>query len=122
MNWDAYPNFQKAEFDCQHSGRNEMRPEFMSVLQAIRTEYGKPMRVTSGYRHHTHPIEARKKKPGEHSLGTCADIACTDSADRYELIRIAIKHGITRIGIAGRFLHLGIGGEGLATPAVWDYR
>lgn len=122
MNWDAYPNFSKAEFDCRHSGHNGMRPEFMAILQAIRTEHGKAMTVTSGYRHHTHPIEARKKAPGEHSFGTCADIQCLDSATRYELIALAIKHGITRIGIAKRFLHLGIGGEGLAVPAVWDYR
>lgn len=31
----------------------------------------RPMRVTSGYRHPTHPIEAKKAKPGEHASGLC---------------------------------------------------
>lgn len=121
--WQLYPNFRKSEFDCKHTGRNEMKHEFMQVLQAIRSEYNRPMTVTSGYRHPTHPVEARKlHSNGEHTQGTCADIACTSSAERFELIRLALKHGITRIGVAGTFLHLGIGGQGLPQRVIWDYK
>ena len=122
MNWNDYPNFQQSEFRCKHTGRDGMQPEFMRVLQAIRTEYGKPMAVTSGYRHSTHHVEARKgHSTGEHTRGTCADIACTSSAERFELVRIALKHGITRIGIAKTFIHLGIGGPGLPPNVIWEY-
>lgn len=123
MDWSKYPNFSKSEFDCKHTGLNEMRPEFMDVLQSIRTEYGKPMTVTSGYRHPSHPVEAKKgHSNGEHTKGACADVACNNGADRYRLIVIALKHGITRIGIAKTFLHLGIGGDGLPNNVIWEYQ
>ena len=121
--WGTYPNFSQAEFNCRHTGRNEMRHEFMVVLQAIRTEFGRPMRVTSGFRHPTHPVEARKTHSnGEHTQGMCCDIAVADGRERFELVRLALKHGITRIGIARTFIHLGMGGQGLPSPAMWDYQ
>ena len=123
MNWADYPNFSKAEFDCKHTGLNGMLPEFMECLQALRTEYGKAMAITSGYRHPTHPVEARKgRSDGEHTRGMCCDVACTNGADRYELIRLALKHGFHRIGIAKNFIHLGLGGRGLPSNVIWEYQ
>jgi len=122
--WDKqrelYPNFPKSEFDCSHSGRNEMKHEFMEVLQKIRNEYG-PMSISSGFRHSTHPIEAKKMRPGEHTFGMCADVRCNNGADRYKLITIALKHGITRIGIAKTFVHIGLGAPGLPNNVIWEY-
>ena len=120
-NWALYPNFTKAEFDCKTTGLNYMNHEFMTVLQAIRHEYG-PMKITSGYRHHTHPVEAKKgHKNGEHTKGMCCDVACNNGADRYRLITVALKHGITRIGIAKTFVHLGLGAPGLPPNVIWEY-
>lgn len=119
--WGEYPNFPKSEFDCKHSSQNDMKHEFMVVLQAIRNEYG-PMRVTSGFRHPTHPIEARKGHAnGEHTKGMCCDVGCNNGADRYRLITIALKHGITRIGIAKTFVHIGLGAPGLPNCVIWEY-
>lgn len=121
--WERYKNFTKAEFDCKHTGLNEMTHEFMMRLQAIRSDYGHPMTVTSGYRHPTHPVEARKlHSNGEHTTGNCADVACSNGTDRFKLVTIALANGITRIGIARNFLHLGIGGEGLPDRVIWDYQ
>ena len=121
--WAEYPNFSAIEFNCRHTGQNEMKHEFMKLLQAWRTEYGKPVRVTSGYRHWSHPVEARKgHTTGEHTRGTCADIACDNGADRFTMVRLALKHGFSRIGIAKGFLHLGIGGQGLPQNIIWDYQ
>ena len=126
IDWDKYPNFSEAEMACKHTGKCDMKPEFMAILQDIRNEYGKPMKVSSGYRDVTHPIEAAKDNPGEHTLGTCADIAVHGS-DAVFLMKIALRMGVTRIGInqkgpvSSRFLHLGIGGNGLPNPAMWSY-
>lgn len=121
--WDKYPNFSKAEFDCKATGENNMQHEFMEKLQAIRTEYGRSMSVTSGFRSVKHPIEAKKTHSnGEHTQGMCADIACANGTDRFRLIQLAYKHGITRIGIAKTFLHLGIGGKNLPNNVVWEYQ
>lgn len=123
IDWKKYPSFSEAEFRCKHTGKCDMQAPFLDVLQAIRTEYGKPMKVTSGYRHPTHPVEAKKgHSNGEHTKGACADIACENGADRFRLVQIALKHGITRIGIAKNFLHLGIGGPGLPNNVIWDYQ
>ena len=123
--WSRYPNFGESEFRCRHTGLCEMQTAFMDKLQAIRTEYGKPMTISSGYRHPSHPVEARKgTTTGEHTQGTCCDVA-VEGADAVRLLQIALKHGITRIGVqqkgSGRFLHLGIGGRGLVNPAIWSY-
>jgi uncharacterized protein YcbK (DUF882 family) len=118
--WGEYPNFTKAEFDCKSTGQNEMKHEFMDVLQKIRAEFG-PVKVTSGFRHPTHPIEAKKMRPGEHTFGMCCDIACNNGADRYRLITIALKHGCTRIGIAKTFVHIGLGAPGLPNNVIWEY-
>lgn len=122
MDWKPYPNFSAAEFNCRHTGQNHMSAQFMARLQAMRTEYGRPMRITSGYRHPTHPVEARKgHSSGEHTRGTCADIACTSGDERFALVQLALKHGFHRIGIAGTFLHLGLGGPGLPSQVIWEY-
>tara|TARA_R110002051_G_scaffold174865_1_gene244966 strand:+ start:184 stop:585 length:402 start_codon:yes stop_codon:yes gene_type:complete len=127
MDWNDYPNFSKEEFDCSHSGLNEMKPEFMELLQELRTEYGKPMRITSGYRDKTHPIEAKKTIPGAHSTGQAADIG-VDRGNAYEVLKLAFKYGFTGVGVqqkgSGRFIHIDIikeGTENFLRPTVWSY-
>jgi zinc D-Ala-D-Ala carboxypeptidase len=125
MNWELYKNFSKAEFDCKHSGKNEMRPEFLQILQDIRTAYSKPMVISSGYRDKTHPIEARKAQGGTHSMGVAADIA-VQGLDAMRLVNIAYTLGIRRIGInqkgGGRFIHLDIGDKLHGLPqSIWSY-
>lgn len=127
INWDNYPNFSKAEFDCKHTGQNKMRPEFLETLQMIRETFGRKMIVSSGYRHPTHPVEARKDKPGEHTYGVAADIRI-HGQDALDLIIIAYGYGIRRIGVQqggyvnGRFIHLGAGDKNLGfPPGMWSY-
>lgn len=125
MDWNKYPNFSENEFRCKHTGKCEMDPEFMDKLQALRTAYGKPIIISSGYRHWSHPVEMQKgHKYGEHTQGRCCDIAVSGSA-ALELLGLVIAHGFTRVGVqqkgAGRFLHVGLGGHGLAVPALWTY-
>ena len=121
--WSKYPNFTKAEFDCKATGENNMQHEFMEKLQAIRKDFNRSMTVTSGFRSVKHPIEAKKTHSnGEHTQGFSADIMCITGNDRFQLIQLALKHGITRIGVAKTFLHLGIGGKGLPNNVIWEYQ
>jgi zinc D-Ala-D-Ala carboxypeptidase len=123
IDWSKYQNFSSAEFACRHTGKCDMQAAFLERLQALRTEYGRALTITSGYRHPTHPVEARKTHSnGEHTKGVCADVACASSAERFRLVRLALKHGFTRIGIAKTFIHLGIGGPGLPNNVIWDYQ
>lgn len=124
--WEEYSNFSEREFNCKHTGKNEMKHEFMVKLQALRTELGFPFIINSGYRDRTHPVEARKSSPGQHSLGIAVDIQAQDGATAYRIAQAAFKHGFTGIGIAqdnrrsrpGRFVHLDIR---TTTPVMWSY-
>ena len=127
MNWNDYPNFSKEEFTCKHTGKNEMKPEFMSMLQELRNRYGKPIRITSGYRDKTHPIEAKKSNPGAHATGQAADIG-VDRGEAYEILRLAFEIGFTGVGIqqkgGGRFIHLDNiepDTKDFLRPTIWSY-
>jgi uncharacterized protein YcbK (DUF882 family) len=126
-NFDLYPNFSKHEFDCKHTGKNEMKHSFMSKLQALRTAYGKPLKINSGYRDYTHPIEAKKpKKNGAHPTGEAADIAI-DRKEAYKVLKIAVELGFTGIGFkqkgSGRFIHLDTieDNPDQPRPSIWSY-
>jgi uncharacterized protein YcbK (DUF882 family) len=123
MDWSKYPNFKADEFKCSHCGKNEMKPDFLTKLQALRTTYGKPMRVTSGYRCPQHPIEAKKAAPGAHASGCAVDIG-VEGADAHRLLTLALGAGFTGIGVqqkgTGRFIHLDTMTTG-ARPTVWSY-
>ena len=64
MDWSQFKNFSQNEFACTFTGQCEMNESFLKKLQSLRELYGKPMRITSGFRHTTHPIEAKKIKAG----------------------------------------------------------
>lgn len=118
--WNLYPNFNKSEFDCKETGENEMQHDFMFKLQQLRTAYGKPMKITSGYRSLRHSIEARKTTIGTHPQGMAADIA-VNGADAIRLLELAIRMGFNGIGIQqkgnARFIHL----DTRPIPAMWSY-
>ena len=118
--WDLYPNFTKSEFDCKETGENEMKHSFMVRLQKLRNAYGKPMRITSGYRSINHTIAARKSAPGTHTQGIACDIA-VDRADAVRLLRLALELGFNGIGVQqkgnGRFIHL----DTRENPTIWSY-
>ena len=120
MDWSRYQNFTEAEFRCRHCGRQEMKPEFMEKLQALRSAYGKRLSVTSGWRCPDHPVEKAKAHPGMHSTGLAADLG-VDGADAVEVLRLALAMGFTGLGVqqkgAGRFLHLDL----RSLTAIWSY-
>ena len=123
IDWSRYQNFSANEFNCSHCGKNEMKPDFLQKLQTLRSVYGKPMRVTSGYRCPEHPIEAKKAKPGAHASGCACDIGI-DGPDAHRLLKLAFAGGFTGIGVqqkgSGRFIHLDTL-EGGLRPTVWSY-
>ena len=117
--WGSYPNFQKHELDCRETGENEMQHEFMEKLQRLRSIYGKPLRITSGFRSVKHSIEAKKTAPGVHTLGIACDIGC-QGVEAHRILSLALELGFTGIGVQqkgeGRFLHLDTG-----PTRIWSY-
>lgn len=121
IDWSQYPNFSESEFRCKETGEINMDEDFLARLQSLRTEFGKPMAITSGYRSPRHSIERKKSAPGPHAHGKACDIS-VGSAAAYELISIALRMGFTGIGVsqkgtASRFIHL----DTMPRRAVWSY-
>jgi uncharacterized protein YcbK (DUF882 family) len=110
--------FSKKEFDCQHTGENRMEQDFLNKLDELRDYCGFPFVITSGYRSPSHPLEDVKEIPGTHAQGIAADIKITNSAHRYTIIKGALEHGFTGIGVAGDFIHLDTRGT---LPVMWTY-
>ncbi len=124
IDWGKYPNFKADEFKCSHCKADGVQEDLVAKIQELRTRYGKPMRITSGYRCPQHPIEANKTTPGAHALGLAADIG-VEGAEAYNVLKLALELGFTGVGIqqkgTGRFVHLDIRSGQLPTPAVWSY-
>lgn len=128
VSWDKYDNFQESEFRCKETFECDMSREFMDVLQNIRSDYNKPMVISSGYRSVLHSKEVEKVIPGEHVAGMCADVLVS-GLDALVLTGIAIKHGITRIGLhqrgkhSDRFIHIGMGDQlsRFWPSGIWTY-
>ena len=125
IDWAKYPNFSRQEMSCKCGCNSEgIQPALMDKLQELRTAYGKPMRITSGYRCPKHPVEASKSVPGAHALGLAADIG-VQGAEAHKVLELALKHGFSGIGVqqkgSGRFIHVDVATTELPRPTVWSY-
>jgi len=118
--------FKPKELACRHTGDQGFDPDFLKTLNAIREECGFSFALSSAYRSPEHPIEARKEVKGAHTHGKAVDILASGE-NALEIIRVAQKHGIQRIGIqqkgSGRFIHLDACTEedGFPCPSIWSY-
>ena len=101
-------NFELYEFDSPDepgSGSN-MQKDFLDKLDAAREIANVPFVINSGYR-----SQARNKKVGgvknsSHTTGWAADIACSNSRDRYITVNALMSAGFNRIGIGDTFIHV----------------
>lgn len=110
--------FKIEEFDCQETGNNKMKPDFLEKVDELRGLCGFPLTVASGYRDPSHSIEVLKNKPGTHTQGIAADLKIESANQRHILLTTAFKMGFTGIGIAKTFIHVDTRDS---IPVVWTY-
>lgn len=119
--------FKESELKCSHTGNCVMNEGFMAKLIETREAMDTPFIITSGYRHHTHPVESVKKSPGAHTTGHAVDILIR-GGEAYRLILLASAFGMTGIGIKqhgeSRFIHLDDlkNSKDRPRPWVWSYK
>jgi len=73
-------HFKLSEFQCPCCHRVMLDARLLMFLDAVRKEYGKPIRVTSGYRCACHNVRVGGKLLSKHTVGAAADITPHDSA------------------------------------------
>ena len=131
MNWNNILFFKPSEFACRcgecGSDGLEMDVQFVYALHQLRSRYGKPLIITSGYR--CPEYNSRISSTGEagpHTTGRAADISIR-GREAFELLRHVMRDGyMTGVGInqrgdfSQRFIHLdNLEHEG--RPRVWTY-
>jgi len=93
--------------DVQGSGQM-MCDTLIEMLDQVREEYGKPIRITSGYRTDEYNATLRGAVANSsHLKGLAADISIKNSKERYKLLPILIRY-FHRVGIGKNFIHVDI--------------
>ena len=126
-------HFSSAEMMCSCGcGEDAMDPDFMSILQNIREDMNRPLRISSGVRCQTHnSLVSSTGNNGPHvprTNGTQASDILIAGADALRLVDIARKHGVSGVGIsqrgahAKRFIHIDtLSDEQHPRPTMWSY-
>ncbi len=106
-----WKNFTDDEISCSHCGKHSPSPQFTLLLddaQTFRTSSGHPLPITSGYRCPRHPIEAKKNKPGWHSVAAL-DFGVTGEL-AIKLMHFFLDRGYKGVGVnqkgSARFIHV----------------
>ena len=114
--------FKLKEFDSpDEPGSGQlMDPYFLQLLDKARTHAQIPFKISSGYRSKKHNKKVGGVNGSAHVKGLAADIACSNSSDRFTIINALIFVGFHRIGIAEGFIHADVSTD---RPGfmVWTY-
>lgn len=104
---DLSKNFSRKEFACQGTDCCEhsspIGSKLIQVVQMLRDEVARPLKITSGYRcnKHNRLLDAKSKADKSlHCYGMAADIACPAGMDLMTFAKLAEKC-LDKAGIEG---------------------
>lgn len=114
------PHFRLSEFRCPCCGdvNQPNARRLAKALEPVRLEYG-PLQIYSGFRCMRQNAKVGGALFSQHLVGLAADIACHGDHDRYLLLRLLLKHGFNRLGIAAHYIHADLGQT--QTEVCWTY-
>ena len=100
--------FKLEEFDSpdEKGSGSKMNEELLNMLDVARKNYGKPIKINSGYRTANHNKKVGGKSGSSHLKGLAADISCNNSVDRFKIEGILREVGFNRLGVASTFIHV----------------
>jgi len=118
---DLSAHFSRQEFACGCGcGLDAVEPALVEALERLRRAMGRPVVITSGRRCAAWNRRVGGVPTSAHLTGEAADIACTGSAHRMELVRAALEAGFRRVGVARGFVHVDVA-ERLPQDVLWVY-
>ena len=109
--------FTENEMKCPCCGNLMMDTDFMKKLNMARWIARIPFVVNSGYRCPEHNKNVGSTSTN-HTTGKAADIRCTDSTKRYDMVMAMIGAGIPGIGIGPTFIHCDVN---RTAAMLWTY-
>ncbi|MEM9784871.1 MAG: D-Ala-D-Ala carboxypeptidase family metallohydrolase [Pseudomonadota bacterium] len=92
--------FDPSEFASPGNGQINIDADLVNSLDAVRAEFGQPIRITSGYRDPKHNRRVGGAPASKHMEGIAADIDMTgmDYQTRYRLMTLLIQNGFRAFG------------------------
>ena len=105
--------------DIPFSGIN-MDRGFLQKLDNAREIAGIPFKINSGYRTKEHNAKVGGKPKSSHTIGKAADIAYTNSRERWVIVTALQDAGFNRLGIAKGFVHVD-SDETKSPNVIWTY-
>lgn len=112
--------FKEAEFARLGCSLQDMKQDFMDMLDECRELAGIPFVMTSAYRAPEHNEEVGGVPGSAHPKGRAADIKALNGTTRWKIVYAAILVGFRRIGIGRNFVHLD-NDDSLPHPVMFDY-
>ena len=111
-------NFQVKEFACKdRSDVIFISPSLVEILQTVRTHFGKPVRIISGYRTVTHNKKEDGATYSQHLYGKAADIRITGVKPKDVAAYVeTLMPNCGGIGIYSNFTHVDV----RATKSRWN--
>jgi uncharacterized protein YcbK (DUF882 family) len=125
---DLTAHFSRSELACRHCGALSLPEEFLEELEILRVAYGRPMRLSSGYRCPAYNAQVSTTGlAGPHTRGAVDVLVFGEPA--LTLLGLAIQMGWRGFGLhqrgprEERFVHLDRlpDGPGQPRPTVWSY-
>ena len=80
-------NFRSEEFECPCCGKNEIQLVLLSCLQDVRDDFGRSIKITSGYRCYNHNSAVGGSPSSSHVKGIAADIRVYDSDQAFRIMK-----------------------------------
>lgn len=85
-------HFSEEEFMCHCGcGEKHINPKLITLLERIRSAFGKPITIMSGRRCKAHNTKVKGAKDSQHLLGNAADIKVKDVPPK-EVQEYLMKH------------------------------
>lgn len=92
-------HFARHEFRCPCCGRGAVSLALVLALEDVRSLYGRPVRITSGWRCAAHNARVGGHPQSRHLVGCAADLAPLDrDRERWEALRLAVVEVARRYG------------------------
>lgn len=114
-------HFNTREFDSpdlEFSG-NSISRKLVNILQTMRYELAQPIIINSGFRSIKHNKVVNGVPNSDHLRGTAVDIKCDSLNYKYQIVQLALKLNIRKVGVYTNHVHLSIDLTG-SSPVLWN--
>lgn len=106
INTKLSANFKVSEFACKDKSKEVLIDDVLiSLLQLLRNQVGKPIKIVSGYRTESYNASCGGAKNSYHVKGQAADIA-VEGIDTTVLGLLCTEIGFSGVGVYDNWVHV----------------